>query len=107
MVCAEASICIVLVFDEPRAVVTSEQDVGIFSEPKLLNSIDNAPCIKVDFFNNVAVESAFTLSLKSWRCVESSVRHCMRNINKERFRFVLLHESYCLVGIALGQRGHV
>ena len=107
MIGREMAIGVLLVLDQPRAVVTGEQNVGFLGDAHLSNGVQNAPDVEVDLFNHVAVQPTLAFAFELCRCCESGMRHRVGNVNEERAILVLLHEPDGFVRVAFGQRRHV
>ena len=65
----QTAILMILVLDQPRAVVAGEEDVGILRKPHLLDSIQNSSDVEIDLLNDVAVQPTLALPLELGRGV--------------------------------------
>ncbi len=91
----------------PGAIVGSENDDRILAQSQFVDGIQQSTGVVVEFFDGVAVQSALGFAFEFWGCVDDRVNHRVGQIQKERFLLILFEKLDSLVGVELGQAGHV
>ena len=54
----------VLLAKKPRPIVAGEDDIGIAVEAKLFHFVQDAPCIVIDFLDDIAIEASLGFPLE-------------------------------------------
>ena len=58
MITRELSILLVLILNQPGSVITREEKVGILDQFELLQFVDNATTVEIDFLHGISIESS-------------------------------------------------
>ena len=90
---------IVLTKDEPGTIVAGEKDACVFGETFFAKRLKDAPDRPVNLFDDIPIQSPSTFVFKLFATKQWNMRQAVWQVDKKRFRLVLLDEVDGMFGV--------